>query len=90
MSAVPENEIIGMGEVPRLDGYGNSKKDGRPPWWVWIIIGAAMAQAAWMENTVVTLESNFAGLKATVTAQYASLNQNVQLLLAQRESGNGH
>lgn len=69
-----------------MDGYGNSKKDGRPPWWIWIIIGAAMAQAAWMENTVVSLESTVAALTATV----ASINQNVQLLLSQRESGNGH
>ena len=72
-----------------MEGYGNSIKESRPPWWLWLIVTIALAQAAWIENTVVTLESNFASLRATVTAQYAALNQNVQLLLAQRESRNG-
>jgi len=51
------------------------------PWWAWIVISIALAEVAWLGSAVISLEGEFAALHAQVNAQYASLNESVQLLI---------
>ena len=53
------------------------------PWWGWIVITIALSEVAWLGQAVISLESEFAALHSQVDSQYASLNESVQVIIAE-------